>query len=113
MMLLFSLPFPAIVTEVATDIGGKDVKPSISLADVKAASEQEKGRADNSATGQPAIPGGLPSEVASAIPEWYKIGWRAQTQALLDSGGDIELARQQSLLSEFISESYYGGWYHK
>lgn len=104
---------PFCTTEVATDIGGKDIKPSISLADVTAASEQEKGRADSSATGQPAMPGALPTEVASAIPDWYKVGWRANSQAFLDSGGDIELARQQSLLAEFLNESYYGGWYHE
>ena len=100
-------------SEVATDIGGTDVKPSITLADVTAASEQEKGRADSSATGQPAMPGALPSGVASAIPDWYKVGWRANSQAFLDSGGDIELSRQRSLLSEFLNESYYGGWYHE
>lgn len=90
-----------------------DVKPSISLADVNAASEQEKGRSDTAATGQPAMPGGLPSKVAAAIPEWYQVGWRANSLAFLDSGGDLEQARQRSLLGEFLDESYYGGWYHE
>ena len=59
------------------------------------------------------MPGGLKEEIAAAIPEWIRVGWRAQSQALLDSGGDLQLARQQDILTEFLSESYFGGWYHK
>lgn len=94
-------------------MGGIDVKPSISLADVTAASDGEKGKSDSSVTGQTAMPGALPSAIASVIPDWYKVGWRANSQAFIEAGGDLELARQQSLLGEYLSESYYGGWYHE
>ena len=93
--------------------------PTVSPRDIGASSAEEHaqgGRAadgiDKQAAGQAAIPGGLPQEIAAAIPEWYKIGWRAQSQALLDSGGDLQLARQNDLLAEFLHESYFGGWYH-
>jgi hypothetical protein len=59
------------------------------------------------------MPGGLSQEVAAAIPDWYKIGWRAQNKAFLESGGDLQEARQRDLLAEFIDESYYGNWYNK
>lgn len=98
---------------LATDIGGKDVVPTISITDVQKASAEEKGRPDSSATGQPAMPGGLKQEIAAAIPDWYKVGWRAQNRTLLDSGGDLEIARQRDVLSELLSENYFGGWYHE
>ena len=100
-------------TEVATDIGGHNVAPTVSIKDVSVASAEEVHSTDTQAAGQIAIPGGLPQGVASAIPDWYKVGWRAQSQALLDSGGDLAEARQRSLLAEFLDESYYGAWYHK
>lgn len=103
-----------ICSEVVTDIGGHNVKPTITLADVSAASKAEQQRApDTQAASQAAIPGGLPSEIAAAIPEWYRVGWRAQSQAVMDTGGDIVEARHIGLLEEFVSESYYGAWYHK
>ena len=83
------------------------------MRDVSAASAQEKKNTNTQAAGPVAIPGGLPQDISSAIPDWYKIGWRAQSQALLDSGGDLQEARQRSLLAEFLDESYYGAWYHK
>lgn len=89
--------------------------PSISIKDVAAASAAETSKAlpDTQAAGEVAVPGGLPQQVAAAIPDWYKVGWRAQNRDFLESGGDLEEMRQRSLLDEFLNESYYGAWYHK
>lgn len=99
--------------EVATDIGGRDVAPTVSINDVSKASAEESSKVDKAATGQTAMPGGLSQEVAAAIPEWYKVGWRAQNEAFLEAGGDLTEAKQRAFLAEFLDESYYGGWYHK
>lgn len=116
-----------LVTVVASDLGGYDVQPTITISDIQASSGAvvQNGKSDDiqkssltpETGGAPAgetnsIPGGLSTEIASAIPEWYKVGWRGQNKTLLETG-DFESARMNSLLAEFLSESYFGAWYHK
>jgi Ca2+-dependent lipid-binding protein len=56
-------------------------------------------------------PGALPTKAAEAIPDWYKVGWRQV--------GGIDLAplpegeeRDKAVLDMFLSEQFYGAWYH-
>lgn len=101
-------------SEIATDVGGTNVVPTISIQDVQSASKAEAtGSGDTQAAGQIAIPGGLPQDVAAKIPDWYTVGWRAAANRLIESGGDLVEARHRSLLEDFVSESYFGSWYHK
>ncbi|KAF9065440.1 hypothetical protein BDP27DRAFT_1228932, partial [Rhodocollybia butyracea] len=53
----------------------------------------------------------MPSGPSPAIPEWYSVGWRAV------SGVDVPPLpkgeeKDHSVLSLFISEQFYGDWYH-
>ncbi|KAH8120625.1 tricalbin [Phellopilus nigrolimitatus] len=57
------------------------------------------------------VPGALPNGPAPAIPEWYKVGWRAVggiDNAPLTEGEE----KDKSVLDMFLSEQYYGTWYH-
>lgn len=55
------------------------------------------------------LPGAMPSQAAAAIPDWYKVGWRAFTD--LDKPDDQD-KKDERMLHAFISEQYYGDWYH-
>ena len=85
--------------------GGKRVKATVTAADAAAATAAE--REAPSAV----VPGQLPSELAPAIPDWYKVGW---TGAL--SGADptltTEEAKTRSVLDAFISEATLGTPFH-
>ncbi|TNY17332.1 C2 domain-containing protein [Rhodotorula diobovata] len=43
------------------------------------------------------------------IPAWFAIGWTGQDKTLFLSP---EEARERSILAEFVSDAYYGQWYH-
>ena len=55
-------------------------------------------------------PGAIPTRAADAIPHWYRVGWREM------SGIDrMQLegeAKDHAVLDLFISEQFYGDWYH-
>jgi len=55
------------------------------------------------------MPGEMPSGPAQQLPDWYVIGWREASG--IDKVQDKE-ARQKHLLQEFITEQYYGAWWH-
>lgn len=59
--------------------------------------------------GQP-MPGSMPTGPAPAIPDWYRVGWRAV------SAIDKPLAegeeRERGIIAMFIDDMYYGQWYH-
>ena len=56
------------------------------------------------------IPGDMPNGSAPEIPHWYKVGWRDV------SGIDLPMAagdeKHREILGLFLSEQYYGEWYH-
>lgn len=57
------------------------------------------------------MPGSMVTRPAPAIPDWYRVGWRQN--AGLDDNTDVEgEAKLQSLLNLYVSEQYYGDWYH-
>ncbi|KAI0274871.1 tricalbin [Gloeopeniophorella convolvens] len=91
--------------EVAIDSSSAGVVPTIRIEDVDKATEQE---AKEEAA--PPLPGDLPAAKAAAIPDWYKVGWRAFTD--LEQPVEDEDKQQRRLMNVWISEQYYGEWYH-
>ncbi|KAK7694283.1 hypothetical protein QCA50_001464 [Cerrena zonata] len=94
--------------EVAIDTGTAHVVPTITIEDVdKQIADDSQPRPEQH---EPQFPGAIPSAPAPQIPDWYKVGWRAV------SGIDLPVneneAKDASILDTFISEQYYGDWYH-
>ena len=82
--------------------------PTITIDDTDAADKKPVVTAP-SKTGIPTIPGEMPDQPLPAIPDWYRVGWRQV------SGVDDKLSeelKQQTILDTFISDQYYGSWYH-
>ncbi|KAH8086661.1 tricalbin [Cristinia sonorae] len=105
------------VKELSIDPGNSGVIPTITVENADVV--DEKSSEDKSTDAQQAgevpvdaqIPGALPSAPAPAIPDWYKIGWRAV------SGIDEPVAtegegKHKYILDAFLHEQYYGEWYH-
>jgi hypothetical protein len=89
------------LAEVQLDKGGGGVVPTITFSDADA---------DADATTEKA-PGALPASAAGAIPDWYTVGWRQMAridEPELPEGEE----RDKSVLDMFVSEQYYGAWYH-
>ena len=86
--------------ELAVDAGGDGPIPTITIEDVDKEVPKEA----------PPVPGQLPASKAPAIPEWYKVGWRAFTD--LDKPAEEDDQRQLRLMNTWISEQYYGQWYY-
>ncbi|GAA5948387.1 hypothetical protein JCM10213_004407 [Rhodosporidiobolus nylandii] len=73
---------------------------------------REEGRVDEEGNEVP--PGGMPAKEAEPgkvreIPSWFAIGWTGQDRTLFLSP---EEAKERSILEDFVSEAYYGQWYH-
>ncbi|KAK4049600.1 Tricalbin-2 [Microbotryomycetes sp. JL201] len=97
---------------VVTDIGTKSalVEPTTNSAEIDAAAiVAAEGRVDQNGT--PAPPGAMPATATKLreIPAWFAIGWTGQDKSLFLAP---EEARAHSILSEFISEAYFGQWWH-
>jgi hypothetical protein len=88
------------LAEVAVDPGSDGLIPTITIEDV-----DEKPAKD-----VPPVPGELPASKAAAIPDWYKVGWRAFTD--LDKPLEAEDQKQLRLMNSWLSEQYYGEWYY-
>ncbi|OJA07635.1 hypothetical protein AZE42_01107 [Rhizopogon vesiculosus] len=100
--------------EVAVDINGGGVLPTITIEDADRATKEEQEKTCNTSPetpSAPTVPGEYPAGAAPAIPEWYKVGWRAV--ANIDSPPPEEgEEKDKHVLQLFMSEQYYGQWYH-
>ncbi|GAA5874962.1 hypothetical protein JCM1840_007163 [Sporobolomyces johnsonii] len=59
-------------------------------------------------------PGAMPEKEAEKgkvreIPSWFAIGWTGQDRTLFLAPED---AKKRSILEDFVSDAYYGQWYH-
>ncbi|GAA5961362.1 hypothetical protein JCM21900_006679 [Sporobolomyces salmonicolor] len=59
-------------------------------------------------------PGAMPEKEAEKgkvreIPSWFAIGWTGQDRTLFLAPED---AKKRSILEDFVSDAYYGEWYH-
>ena len=60
----------------------------------------------------PEVPGAMPNGPAPEIPDWYKVGWRDVSgvdKPVVKAEGE---EKEKELLSLFLSEQFYGEWYH-
>jgi hypothetical protein len=104
-----------IATEVEMQRGGDtNVVPTITVEDIDsdkvAQPTTPSTPSHNVGASSESIPGGLPAHLAASIPSWYKVGWRQM------SGIDNPLLegeeKDKGILDLFLSEQYYGSWYH-
>ncbi|KZT23846.1 tricalbin [Neolentinus lepideus HHB14362 ss-1] len=92
--------------EVTIDTGASTIVPTITIEDA----DTEAPLGDQMAP-EPVIPGAIPSGVVPAIPNWYKVGWRAVggiDEPELSEGEQ----KDKQILDLFLSEQLYGDWYH-
>ncbi|KDN50305.1 hypothetical protein RSAG8_01641, partial [Rhizoctonia solani AG-8 WAC10335] len=95
--------------ELPVDTGiGPNPAPTITIEDVDEATKEVL-EESNTQNGQP-VPGMMPEGPAPPIPDWYKVGWRAQ--AGIDDPVPSQEEKDKGLLEQWLTEMYYGDWYH-
>lgn len=87
--------------------GNGHVLPAIRVYDAEKATNEE----DEHPAPLPPAPGGYPSGLAPVIPDWYKVGWRAVANVDAPPPEEGE-EKDKSILGLFLSEQFYGAWYH-
>ncbi|KAF5375164.1 hypothetical protein D9758_000478 [Tetrapyrgos nigripes] len=101
---------PVAEQEVQIDRGHSSVIPTISVQDVD--SDKPGPQSEESSPvvedDTPTPPGDVSSSPAPAIPDWYKIGWRQVSGIDAPEGEE----KDRNILDQFLSEQYYGSWYH-
>ncbi len=93
---------------MAVDTGHSHVVPTITVDDVDEL-EQIQEPADEVI--ELVAPGAMPAGVAPAIPDWYKVGWRAVggiDEPTLTEGE----VKDKTILDMFLKEQFYGEWYY-
>jgi hypothetical protein len=104
-----------IATELQVPKGDINILPTITVEDIDSEkvpppSPSPHDSHDVGTAAQP-IPGGLPAHLAAAIPSWYKVGWRHMSgidNPPLPEGEE----KDKGILDVFLSEQFYGSWYH-
>lgn len=105
-----------IDTAVQLQKGDTSVVPTITVQDIdsepdKTAPATPSKSVQDIGDGTQVIPGDLPAHLASAIPSWYKVGWRQMSgidNPPLQEGEE----KDKGILDVFLSEQFYGSWYH-
>lgn len=106
-MLLSETDQHTLCSEVSVDAANGNVLPTISVHDAEKVSKEEL----EHPILLPPTPGGYPSGLAPVVPDWYKVGWRAVANIdapPLEEGEE----KDKSILALFLSEQFYGAWYH-
>ncbi|PCH33337.1 tricalbin [Wolfiporia cocos MD-104 SS10] len=94
--------------EVAVDTGNSTVVPTITIDHVD---DDTHSGAEGVTPSDVPVPGAMPAGDASAIPDWYKVGWRAVGG--IDTPAKTEgEEKDKAVLATFLTEQYYGDWYH-
>jgi len=65
---------------------------------------------EESSEEQDCPPGAIPARPADVIPQWYRVGWREMGG--IDRAKPEGEAKDVAILDLFISEQFYGDWYH-
>ena len=95
---------------MAIDTGHSAVVPTITVEDFdKLEPIQES--PDSEEPIEIVAPGALPATTLPAIPDWYKVGWRAVGG--VDEPGVTEgEVKDKVILDLFLKEQFYGEWYY-
>ena len=119
------------IPEVAVDTGKTkpSILPTITIEDVDKAGARTNGQAQPhppetpttptwpaspttpTSPDGPEPPGAMPPGPAPEIPDWYKVGWRDVSGIDRQKVAEGE-EKDKELLSLFLSEQFYGEWYH-
>ncbi|KAF7310594.1 hypothetical protein HMN09_00602200 [Mycena chlorophos] len=91
--------------ELTIDAAKSSVVPTINIQDADAPTPDSPAHHDEH-DDTPQAPGAISAPVASAIPDWYRVGWQQATSS------DPEHAADKGVLDMYLSEQYYGAWYH-
>lgn len=99
------------------DTGRANVVPTITVEDHdkiqhKAGSEDSfRSALDGQEAVLDEMPGSMPTSPASAIPDWYRVGWRQNSS--IDNAPPTEREeKDRKVLDMFLNEQFYGEWYH-
>jgi len=106
---------------LAVDSGKSDILPTITVQDVDSDTHADAHRdvhpdahhdvhPDVQEDERTTPPGAISSRIAPAIPDWYKVGWRAFTD--LDKPAEGDEQKRKRLFHTFLSDQFYGDWYH-
>lgn len=85
--------------------------PTITVEDTDEVTNKKHQKSGSVTPSAPAVPGEYPSGLAPAIPDWYKVGWRAVANIdapPLEEGEE----KDNHILQLLLAEQYYGQWYH-
>lgn len=85
--------------------------PTITVEDTDEVTNNKQEKSGSVTPSAPTVPGEFPSGLAPAIPDWYKVGWRAVANIdapPLEEGEE----KDNHILQLFLAEQYYGQWYH-
>ncbi|GAA5905720.1 hypothetical protein JCM8208_000876 [Rhodotorula glutinis] len=107
-----AIPVTTGAKGAASASGNEKEGAKLSEAERAAQIEKDEGRANEDGTKNP--PGAMPVKEAEKgkprdIPAWFAIGWTGQDKTLFLSPDE---ARERSILADFVSDAYYGQWYH-
>ncbi|KAG9314629.1 C2 domain-containing protein [Chiua virens] len=95
---------PDFEPRVSVATGNGHNIPRIDIQDTEKTTEEEH----EPLTSASLALGGYPSGHSPTIPDWYKIGWRASVAPHHEEGEE----KDKSTLDLFLSEQFYGAWYH-
>jgi hypothetical protein len=107
--------YPPSPSAIAIDTSNSNVVPTITIEDVdKKHTEEnpneppeEKKEVEAEMEPEPARhPGGIATPPSTTIPDWYRAGWREVSRI------DEIQYEDRTVLDEFLSEQFYGYWYH-
>lgn len=112
---LFILARLTYVVGLAVDTGHSNIIPTITVEDtgdenVVHVANGVKLPHGESSEEQDNPPGAIPVRPADAIPQWYRVGWREMSG--IDRMKPEGEAKDLAILDLFISEQFYGEWYH-
>ena len=99
---------PAIPTVTIEDVDARLEQQNEKVEPSKGDAKNGDQNGDSISDGANGIPGQLPSAPAPAIPDWYKIGWKAVGSSTSLDNGDPD----KYTLAAFIGDQYFGDWYH-
>ncbi|GAA5871970.1 hypothetical protein JCM16303_000930 [Sporobolomyces ruberrimus] len=116
---------------LSSDLGtsGENIPVTVGLKDVEKSSGEEHKEEDpvekarqsridegrlNDEDGTENPPGAMPEkepepQMIREIPSWFQIGWTGQDRSLFLSP---EEKTNRAILEDFVSDAYYGQWYH-
>ena len=87
------------------------IPPTITITDAETEkSEKPTGPSSTTDPTGKIMPGEIPSSIAAEIPQWFKAGWREVGG--IDVTATTEEEQDKGLLDAFLSEQWYGAWYH-